>query len=125
MVVKRLALIVAMLFIPALAKADNIVSVVMPPVNLDTTGEALPGGPWGASFLWDTTTQTLSDITLTVGGITEQLPGVSGYQGDSQFMFLVGFGDQRGNIFQLDYGIHGIVYPQLQSSPGLYRTDLF
>jgi hypothetical protein len=45
---KRLALIVAMLFIPALAKADSFVSVVITSNNL---GIQLPGEDISVSFV--------------------------------------------------------------------------
>jgi hypothetical protein len=61
---KHLALIVAMLFIPVLAKADSFVSVVMNPQVFDVNG----GETVGATFIWDTTTDTLSNITLTATG---------------------------------------------------------
>jgi hypothetical protein len=50
---KRLAFIVAMLFIPALAKADSFLSVV---ITSDNLGMQLPGENITDSFVWDTTT---------------------------------------------------------------------
>ncbi len=60
---KRLALVIAVLFLPSLAKADSFVSVVINPVQLSLSGEYL-----GASFVWDTTTQALSDFSVTSTG---------------------------------------------------------
>jgi len=51
---KRLALIVAILFIPALAKADSFLSVVMEPEVFHVAGDETVG----VTFTWDITTQT-------------------------------------------------------------------
>jgi hypothetical protein len=60
---KRLALIVAMLFIPGLAKADSFVSVV---ITSDNLGIQLPGEDIRVSFVWDTSTGILSDFNLSM-----------------------------------------------------------
>jgi hypothetical protein len=64
---KRLALIAAMLLIPALAKADSFVSVVITSNNL---GIQLPGEDISVSFVWDTTTGILSDFNLSMPSTT-------------------------------------------------------
>lgn len=60
---KRLALIVAILFVPALAKADSFVSVV---ITSDNLGIQLPGEDMSVSFVWDTTSGVLSDFNLAM-----------------------------------------------------------
>src|ERR1700731_2530414 len=60
----RLALIVTLLFLPALAKADSFVEVNMLPEVFHVAGDETVG----ATFLWDTTTNQLSNITLTATG---------------------------------------------------------
>lgn len=60
---KRLAFIVAMLFIPALAKADSFVSVV---ITSDNLGVQLPGEDISVTFVWDTTSGILSDFNLSM-----------------------------------------------------------
>ena len=60
---KRLALVIALLFLPVLAKADSFVSVVINPVQLSLSTEFI-----GASFVWDTTTGALSDFSVTSTG---------------------------------------------------------
>jgi len=60
---KRLALIVAILSIPALAKADSFLSVVITSNNLSIQ---LPGEDISVSFVWDTTTGILSDFNLSM-----------------------------------------------------------
>jgi len=47
-------LIVAILFIPALAKADSFLSVVMEPEVFHVAGDETVG----VTFIWDITTQT-------------------------------------------------------------------
>jgi hypothetical protein len=70
---KRLAFIVAMLFIPALAKADSFLSVV---ITSDNLGMQLPGENITASFVWDTTTNILSDFSAsTAASAPVQLSG--------------------------------------------------
>src|ERR1700719_4602104 len=60
---RRLAFIVAMLLIPALAKADSFLSVV---ITSDNLGIQLPGEDISVSFVWDTTTGVLSDFDLSM-----------------------------------------------------------
>lgn len=60
---KRLAFIVAMLFIPALAKADSFVSVV---ITSDNLGVQLPGEDISVTFVWDTISGILSDFNLSM-----------------------------------------------------------
>ena len=60
---KRLAFIAAILFIPALGKADSFVSVV---ITSDNLGIQLPGEDISVSFVWDTTSGILSDFNLAM-----------------------------------------------------------
>jgi hypothetical protein len=50
-----------MLCIPALAKADSFVSVV---ITSDNLGVQLPGEDISVTFVWDTTSGILSDFNL-------------------------------------------------------------
>jgi hypothetical protein len=97
---KRLSLIVAMLFIPTLAKADSFLQVDFSP----TIYHALATGPNGnpdasnpatwetisLSFTWDTTTNALSNIDLDAVG-----PWAPGLSGSTPFLSVI---DSRGIV---------------------------
>jgi hypothetical protein len=118
---KHLALIVAMLFIPALAKADSFVSVNMLPEVFHVAGEETVG----ATFIWDTTTNQLSDITLTATGefwqgtdpATLVGPRGGGNIAGTLSLGFLNFMNAEGDVFQLNYGIHEDVRPILTSVP--------
>jgi hypothetical protein len=119
---KRLALILAMFFIPGLAKADSFVSVVMEPEFFLVAG----GETVGATFNWDTTTNVISDITVTATGTYWQgVDHLSAAHVPAPFSFF-NFVNQAGDIFQLNYGNHGGSFGQfLPDVPGTYITDLW
>ena len=79
---KRLALVLALLFLPALAKADTIDTVSLAPTTfnlgplLDPTAMTPPViiETVSLSFTWDITTNVLSNIVLTAIGPGGTLP---------------------------------------------------
>jgi len=119
---KRLALIAFLFLIPALARADNIVSVVILPATfmdvLTPKTETVSG-----SFLWDTTTQVLSNITFTeigdFGNGTLKGPG-DVFLGQN-FIGFLSFVMPSGDTFGFNSGDHGIA---LLSTPGTHQDDL-
>jgi hypothetical protein len=120
---KRLALIVAILFIPALAKADSFLSVVMEPEVFHVAGDETVG----VTFIWDITTQQIFDITMTATGTfwqgVDHLPPAHLAVGTVPFF---NFANQAGDVFQLNYSDHAFSFtPFLTSTPGIYLTDLF
>jgi hypothetical protein len=60
---KHAFIIACLFFFPALTRADSFVSVVIVSDNL---GIQLPGEDTSASFVWDTTTNILSDFNLSM-----------------------------------------------------------
>jgi hypothetical protein len=69
---KRLALIVAVLFIPALAKADSYVDVTLQQrtvTGLFYAPQSVGSETIGATFLWDISTNDVSDIDVTASGV--------------------------------------------------------
>lgn len=59
--------VIILLFAASAARADSFVQVVLEPAtfpNVDTMGDETIG----ASFVWQTTTQVLSDFTVTANG---------------------------------------------------------
>jgi PEP-CTERM motif len=121
---KRLALIIAMLLIPALAKADSYVAVVLSPAVFEV-GDQGQGQIISMTFTWDTTSQVISDVTMTGTGIwqgVEQLPSAAGFTPSPVWSFT----NKEGDIYQIDYLDHA--FPQstwLSSKPGTYLLDLF
>lgn len=135
---KRLALIVAMLFIPALAKADSFVQVVLNPASpLPDNGAS--GIIASASFEWDTTTNVLSDFTVHVTGPWTAFSNNASWAmnndpqhaGPSAISFVTFTDVKDGETFSLDY--HDDYYDAiflggghlpLTSTPGTYETFL-
>jgi PEP-CTERM motif len=128
---KRLALVIAVLFLPALAKADSFVSVVINPVQLSLSGEYL-----GASFVWDTTTQALSDFSVTSTGplnfAFSNTPTVEWVQNQTimELVFHSSLNNETVRLEYFDDFYHlyaSIVFgsnppPILSSTPGTYFT---
>jgi PEP-CTERM motif len=124
---KRLAVIavmVAMLFIPALAKADSYVAVTLNPALFEV-GNTGQDQIISMTFTWDTTTQVISDVTMTGSGIwqgVEQLPSETGFTPNPVWNFI----NKEGDIYQIDYLDHEFPPSErLSSTPGTYLLDLF
>jgi hypothetical protein len=69
---KRLALIIVMLFIPALVNADSYVDVTLQQrtvTGLFYAPQSVGSESIGATFLWDITTNVVSDIDVTASGV--------------------------------------------------------
>lgn len=119
---------VAILFlIPALARADSFVQVNYAPTTFDVAGF---NPSWGSqetiavSFLWDTTTDVLSDFNVTAQGslplpFMTSAPYYTIFQGQLAFLGLFGGQWQTGNIDHVE------TEPLLTADPGIQRTDLF
>jgi len=126
---KRLAFIVAILFLPALARADSFVSVVLSPIQLGGN----PADTMGAAFIWDTTTAQLSDFTVTTTGPDFSfVPAGYAVQGQS-IKELDFFSAKNNELFRLEYVddyfhlYYSLVFgnnppPILSSTPGTYFT---
>jgi hypothetical protein len=123
MAVKRFALIVAMVLIPALAKADSFVSVTLSPAVFEV-GDQGQGQIISMTFTWDTTSQVISDVTMTGSGIwqgVEQLPSATGFTPS-----FWNFTNKEGDLYQIDYFDHNLpTSERLSSKPGTYLLDLF
>jgi hypothetical protein len=120
---KRLALIIAMLLIPALAKADSYVAVALSPAVFEV-GDQGQGQIISMTFTWDTTSQVIFDVTMTGTGIwqgVEQLPSAAGFNPS-----VWSFSNKEGDIYQIDYLDHNLpASTRLSSTPGTYLLDLF
>jgi hypothetical protein len=148
MAVKRLALIVAMLFIPALARADNIVAVSLNPqdygMQVGRTGQNLGDEIVAVTFTWDTTTEVISNIVIATTGPFQGVPvpgainllannaynahlwPYSDGQIGSLYLTLTYPGSPTSYIsYALDYSLHGLpgVTQALPSTPGTYYAD--
>jgi hypothetical protein len=133
----KCAFIIAFLFlIPGLTRADNIVQVEMNPVTLFPVSDPshpipLSNGGFtfptytetlGASFIWDTTTNVLSDVEVFA-------KGGPFFQGMSvtflSMPHVLDFGNSDGDIFQMNSSNHAGLIQTFTSAPGTYVTDLW
>jgi hypothetical protein len=135
-VAKHLALVVVLLLAATAAKADNIVTVSLNPVDFGDqtsrdTGENLGDEIIAATFTWDTTTQTISNIVLAVSGPLQPLPFNNNSSNPNPYgpwfwvdggLEFLSFDLTHGAFYSLNYGLH---IPQgLPSTPGTYFADL-
>jgi hypothetical protein len=115
MAVKRFALLVAMLFIPTLARADNIVAVSLNPFDYGTqvlpTGQFLGDEIVAVTFTWDTTTEVISNIVIATTGPFQgvQIPGSIDLNSNN---FGDGLWSGTSAIGQLNFQLHSNAYPQ-------------
>ena len=135
---KRVFIILVLCLIPARARADSFVQVVLNP------GSPLPdnGGSGivaSAAFDWDTTTNVLSNFTVSVTGpwtafsnnATWAMNNDPQHNGPSAIAFVTFTDVKDGETFSLDY--HDDYYDAiflggghlpLTSTPGTYETFL-
>jgi PEP-CTERM motif len=127
---KRLALIVAMLFIPALARADSYVTVALQPrtiVGLFYAPLSVGSETIGATFLWDVTTNVFSDIDVTASGVLGT--AWTGQRIDSGFFAgRIFFSDAAGDsmVWSGNTDLYPPVYQDqvFSSTPGVYDRGL-
>jgi hypothetical protein len=83
----------------------------------------------GATFIWDTTNGTLSNVTLTATGTYWQGTDSATVYGGGITGTSLGIVDLRnaaGDDLQLNYGDHDFtIKPEITSVPGTYLTDLY
>ncbi len=114
-------------------RADSYVSVNMLPTTFDLSGEDQGFGneTIGLTFLWDTTTNVLSDFQITaVGhwgqGLDTAIPEyLISTMGQNSVISIMSFGNSTGSFWQMNSGNHGGAIPPLPDVPGTYATDLF
>lgn len=130
---KLMAMAVLLLF-AATARADNIVAVILEPTTFPDLAGTINGQfvdaseTVGATFNWNTTTQTMYDFTLFAAGPfwtgIEHLSFTQASIGDHPG--ILDLFSSEGDLFQLNYNIHGNFFqPALTSAPGIFKTDLF
>jgi PEP-CTERM motif len=105
-------------------------SVVTPPpavsVTLQPTFFQGANATIGATFKWNTVTQTLFDFNVTATGTATgfsntPLTEVFGPDG----ITILAFRNSNGDIFELNYENHaGLLFPLLEDVPGTYQTDM-
>jgi PEP-CTERM motif len=133
---KRVFIILVLCLIPPLAKADSFVQVVLNPAPVPAYVSPDTGA---ASFVWDTTTNVLSDFTVHVTGPWTAFSNNASWEmntdpqryGPSAILF-VSFSDVKdGETFSLDYfdDYYGAIFlgsgkVPLKSTPGTYDTFL-
>jgi hypothetical protein len=119
---KRLAVFATLFLAMAVtSRADNFVSVNILPVTSDLFNET-----FGATFLWDTTTNVLSDVDVTMSGSFGSGP----VSPDLVFVFgdpkiglkVIDFSGQPGGVVSLDPSRDNA--RPIGSTPGTYRTEL-
>lgn len=128
--VKRSAIAVVLFLLPGLAKADTYVSVVMNPQVFQVNG----GETVSATFVWDTTTDTISQAMLMATGTFWQGTnnatvvrfGGGGNMAGTLFLGNLNITNLAGDVLQLNYLDHeNSVNPEVIGTPGTYLTDLF
>jgi hypothetical protein len=134
-----------MLFIPTLARADNIVAVSLNPedygMQVGRTGQLLGDEIVAVTFTWDATTEVISNIVIATTGPFQgvQIPGTinlnSNNFGDSLWDSTGAIGTLHFTLsysgspilisYALDYHLHGLpgVTTALPSTPGTYYAD--
>lgn len=144
MAVRRFALILAMLLIPTLARADNIVAVSLNPFDYGTqvlpTGQSLGDEIVAVTFTWDATTEVISNIVIATSGPFQgvQIPGsidlissgdlwgTTSSIGRLNFLLTYSAEPQFLITYTLDYSFHHLPdngFIALPSIPGTYYAD--
>jgi hypothetical protein len=126
---KRVFIFAFLFLMPALAKADSFVQVVLNPSVLAGAG---PGEIGGASFNWDTTTNVLSDFNVSVTGPFSAFSNNASWAMNGSNIAFVSFPDVKdGETFSLDYfdDYYRAIFLSsskvpISSAPGTYDTFL-
>jgi hypothetical protein len=130
-----LALVAFLLPMVASSRADSFVAVVLNPVTFDLSVDKVETSETvGATFLWDTTTNILSKLTVSTTG------PFAGFSPVPAVLFSHGGIDPEGQFtqfgieslvwnngvvdFELNYANHGNLIPLLGNVPGTYVTDM-
>ena len=123
---------ILILTLGSVAKADNIVSVVIAPTDFGILSGMVDGKfvsgdvTMGVGFDWNTTTQTLSNFVISqTGPFGQGMPGSPSFTTiDDGALVLLDFFNKDGALFQLNSGNHGGLIPPLPGTPGTYLADL-
>jgi hypothetical protein len=132
---KRFLVVAVLLFAVAWpSRADSYVSVNMLPQTFNFSPQ--PHGPGNyperaetisVKFLWDTTTNTLSNFHLKDSGPwgkgMSSTPFFEQVTGD--YLAVLDWSNATGDIFQLNINNHGGLVGPVRSTPGIYATDLW
>ncbi len=105
---KRLALIVVLFFAATVAKADNIVSVTLDPMDFgdffSQTGQELGHEIVGVNFTWDTTTQVLSNFVVSsTGPFTMPNAAADVLFGSDGSLWVLDINGPSGSQYQFDF----------------------
>ena len=124
---KRLALIVVLFFAATVAKADNIVSVTLDPMDFgdffSQTGQELGHEIVGVNFTWDTTTQVLSNFVVSsTGPFTMPNAAADVLFGSDGSLWVLDINGPSGSQYQLDFFNHDLF--SVPPIPGTYTADL-
>jgi len=124
---KRLALIVVLFFSAAVAKADNIVSVTLDPMDFgdffSQAGQELGHEIVGVNFTWDTTTQVLSNFVVSsTGPFTMPNVAAESLFGSDGSLWVLDINGPGGSEYQLDFFNHDLF--SVPPIPGTYTADL-
>jgi hypothetical protein len=131
---KSIAVMAVLFFaLSTISRADSYVSVDFLPHTFNPNStESEPHTPVqitvGVSFLWDTTTNTLSDFNLTQSGAINlglnSFPSAVNITGPNGVITLLNFSNPvTGDLFQFNTGLHELY--TIGSTPGTYTSDLF
>jgi hypothetical protein len=124
---KHIAALAILFFAASVARADSYVAVVLNPftfTDLVIPHQQMGSETIGATFLWDTTTNVLSDFTVSASG-----PFAVGLSNSFSLIgpagiAILNISDPAGDLFQHNTDLHDGLY-HIGSAPGTYTTDLF
>jgi hypothetical protein len=124
-----LAILFILFSIPTAAKADSFVFVDMEPVIFNVlvpsqNNQQQHYGPVavGATFVWDLTTNAISHVNVTSSSssLFRDMHVL-----DSAMPSLLDFGNNAGDIFQMNSANHAGFIPPLTGAAGTFPTDLW
>lgn len=122
--------LVACLFSAVPSFADSLQVTFTATIDVFPAGETVSG-----SFLWNTQTQVLSNISLTSSGpytflpvviLVDFAPAGNGYNYPAGSLILLDFQDATNTInFQINYSDHAFLDPPLFPGPGVHHNVPF
>jgi hypothetical protein len=104
------------------ADSQDQVALTSSTYNFTLADKAAGAESFAVTFNWDVTTESLTNFALTANG------PITGFLNDPAFstvtssgIYLLDFDDSKGDVFQMDFGIHDQFF--IGTAPGTYQVD--